>query len=184
MRKLVVSESVTVDGFFDAETMCQWVTPSQSEERDAIIRETLIAADTLLLGRRTYDTYAWYYPNLKKNEYGIADRMNSIPKIVVTSSPLTAQWNNSTVIPGNPVDEISKLKQKSGKDILVLGSATLVGLLAQSNLADEYTLLIHPAIIGSGKRLFKDGMGTVQLKLIESKTLSSGVILAHYVTAR
>ncbi len=184
MRKLVVSESMTVDGVFDAETMGQWVTPSQSEERNAIIRETVMAADTLLLGRHTFDTYAWYYPNLKKNEYGIADRMNSIPKLVVTSTPLTAQWNNSTAITGKPVDEIGKLKQKPGKNILVLGSATLVTLLAQANLVDEYELLIHPAIMGSGKRFFNGGMDTAQLKLIESKTLSSGVLLARYAAAR
>jgi len=184
MRKLVVSESVTVDGVFDAETMGQWVTPYQSDERNECIRETFLASDALLFGRTTYDVYAWYWPGQKNNEYGIADRMNSIPKYVVSSTPLKAQWNNSTIIKENVAEEIARLKQKPGQDILIQGSATLVESLAQAGLIDEYKILVHPAIMGSGKRFFKDGMGMTKLKLVESKMLSLGVVLLCYEPAR
>ena len=101
-------------------------------------------------------------------------------KYVVTSKPLQAQWNNSTIIKKNIVEEIAKLKQQPGQDILIEGSATLVESLAQAGLIDEYKLLVHPAIMGSGKRFFKDGMGMTKLKLVESKTLSLGVVLLCY----
>ena len=184
MRKLVVSESVTVDGVFDAYTMGQWVTPYTSDERDECIRKIVLASDALLLGRTTYDLQAYYWPSQKNNEYGIADRKNSMPKYVVTSTPLKAQWNNSTIIKNNVVEEIATLKRQPGQDILIEGSATLVQSLMQADLIDEYNLLVHPVMMGSGKRFFKDGMGMTKLKLVESKTLSSGVVLLRYEPAK
>ena len=184
MRKIVVSEGVTVDGIFDAETMGQWAAPSYSDERDEYVRETVLASDALLLGRRTYDLQAWYWPGQKEDKYGIANHKNSMPKYVVTSTPLQAQWNNSTIIKNNVVEEIAKLKQQPGQDILIEGSATLVESLAQAGLIDEYKLLVHPVIMGSGKRFFKDGMGLTRLKLVESKTLSLGVVVLCYEPAR
>ena len=184
MRKIVVSEGVTLDGVFDAETMGQWVTPFQSDERNACVRESILAADALVLGRKTYDTYAWFYPNQKKNEYGIADKMNSMPKFVATSTPLQVQWKNATVIQGNAVDAIGKLKQQPGQDILIMGSATLVQSLMPAGLIDEYNILVHPAVMGSGRRFFKDGTGLSRLKLLESRMLPLGVIYLRYATAR
>lgn len=180
MRKIVVSEGVTVDGIFDAETMGQWAAPYYSDERDEFVRKIVLASDALLLGRTTYDLQAWYWPNQKEDKYGIANHKNSMTKYVVTSKPLQAQWNNSTIIKKNIVEEIAKLKQQPGQDILIEGSATLVESLAQAGLIDEYKLLVHPAIMGSGKRFFKDGMGMTKLKLVESKTLSLGVVLLCY----
>ena len=177
MRKIVVSEGITLDGIFDAETMGQWAAPYYSDERDGFIRGVILAADALLLGRITYDLQAWYWPNQKGDKYGIANHKNSMPKYIVTSKPLQAQWNNSTII---NVEEIAKLKQQPGQDILIEGSATLVESLAQAGLIDEYKLLIHPTIMGSGKRFFKEGMGMTKLKLVESKTLSLGVVLLCY----
>src|SRR5512144_3007661 len=126
MRKIIVSEGVTVDGIFDAETMGQWAAPSYSEERDEVIRGFVLAADALLLGRKTYDLQAYYWPNQKGDKYGMADHKNSMPKYVVTSTALQSQWNNSTVIRKNVVEEVKKLKQQPGKDILIEGSAALV----------------------------------------------------------
>src|SRR5688572_7824852 len=116
MRKIVVSESVTVDGIFDAETMGQWAQPYASDERDECIRETVLASDALLLGRTTYDLQAWYWPGQKEDKYGIANHKNSMTKYVVTSKPLQAQWNNSTIIRENVAEEIAKLKQQPGQD--------------------------------------------------------------------
>jgi dihydrofolate reductase len=184
MRRIIVSESVTVDGVFDAETMGQWAAPSYSEERDEFVRSIVLATDALLLGRTTYDIQAWYWPNQKGDKYGIANHKNSMPKYVVTSRPLQAQWNNTTVIQNEIVEEISRLKQLPGKDILIEGSATLVQALAQAGLIDEYKLLIHPSVMGSGKRFFKEGMDLTRLKLVESIPLSLGVLALSYETAK
>jgi dihydrofolate reductase len=134
----------------------------------------------LLLGRTTYDIQAYYWPRQKPDKYGIANHKNSIPKYVVTSTPLQAQWNNTTIIGHNVVEAIAELKQQPGKAILVEGSATLVEALAQAGLIDEYKLLVHPAIVGNGKRFFRDGMGLSKLKLVESKPISLGVVALHY----
>jgi dihydrofolate reductase len=180
MRKLVVSEALTLDGVFDAQTMGQWAANSYSDEREELIRAIVLASDALLLGRATYDIQAYYWPRQKPDKYGIANHKNSIPKYVVTSTPLQAQWNNTTIIGHNVVEAIAELKQQPGKAILVEGSATLVEALAQAGLIDEYKLLVHPAIVGNGKRFFRDGMGLSKLKLVESKPISLGVVALHY----
>ena len=180
MRKIIVSEGVSVDGVFDAETMGQWAAPSFSEERDELVRGLVLASDALLLGRTTYDLQAWYWPNQKDDKYGIANHKNSMPKYVVTSRPLQTQWNNSMVIQKNIVEEIAKLKDQPGKDILIEGSATLVESLSQAGLIDEYRLMVHPVIAGSGKRFFKEGIGLTKLKLVDSKPISRGVVLLTY----
>src|SRR5512147_236114 len=180
MRKIIVSEGVTVNGIFDAETMGEWAAPYYSDERDAFIRGLVLASDALLLGRKTYDLQAYYWPNQKTDKYGIADHKNSMPKYVVTSTPLQSPWNNSTVIKKNVVEEVAKLKRQPGKDILIEGSATLVESLAQAGLIDEYKIMLHPAVMGSGKHFFKEGMGMTKLKLVESRPLSLGVVLLSY----
>jgi dihydrofolate reductase len=177
MRRIIVSESVSVDGVFEAETMGQWAVPFYSEARDEVVRGFILGSDALLLGRTTYDLQAWYWPNQKGDKYGIANHKNSMKKYVVTSKPLQAEWNNSTII---NVEEIAALKQQTGQNILVEGSATLVESLAQAGLIDEYKLLVHPSVMGSGKRFFKEGRGLTRLKLVESKPLSLGVIALSY----
>jgi dihydrofolate reductase len=180
MRRIIVSESIAVDGVFDAETMGQWAVPFYSEEREEFVRGLVLGSDAILLGRTTYDIQAWYWPNQKGDKYGIANHKNSMPKYVVTSKPLQAQWNNSTVIQQDIVEEISRLKQQPGKDILIEGSATLVESLAQAGLIDEYQFLVHPTLAGSGKRFFKEGTSLTKLKLVESKPISLGVVLLRY----
>jgi dihydrofolate reductase len=183
MRRIVVSESVALDGVFDAETMGQWAVPFYSEEREKIVRALILGSDALLLGRATYDIQAWYWPNQKGDKYGIANHKNSIPKYVVTSRPLQAQWNNSTIIQDNVLEEIARLKEQPGRNILIEGSAILVQSLAQAGLIDEYQFLVHPSLAGSGKRFFKEGTGRTRLKLIDSKPLSLGVVALSYEPA-
>lgn len=180
MRKIIVSEGVSLDGIFDAETMGQWAAPFYSEERDEVIRGLVLAADALLLGRKTYDLQAYYWPNQKGDKYGIADHKNSMPKYVVTSTPLQSQWNNSTAIQKNVVEAVVKLKQQPGKDILIEGSATLVDSLARAGLIDEYKIMLHPAVMGSGKHFFKEGAGLTKFKLVDSRPISRGVVLLSY----
>lgn len=180
MRKIVVSEGVSLDGIFDAETMGKWAIPYYSEERDEFVRGSVLTSDTLLLGRKTYDIQAWYWPNQKEDKYGIANHKNNIAKYVVTSTPLQAEWNNSTIINKNVVEEVARLKEQPGKDILIEGSATLVESLAQAGLVDEFRFMVHPVIVGSGKSFFKEGMGMTNLKLIKSTPIKLGVVLLTY----
>jgi dihydrofolate reductase len=191
MRKLVVSERVTLDGVFDADSMAQWFDPYHSDDRAGYIQEGILASDAFLLGRATYEMLAPYWSSLKNNEFGIADRLNSAPKYVVSSRLKEAEWNNSTIIEDNVVEEVARLKQQPGQDMLIMGSATLVeSLMAADGAADraadvidEYRFLVHPVVVGRGKRFFKEGMPTTGLKLVETKTLGLGVMLLRYQPA-
>ena len=175
---------MTLDGVFDADIMDQWFIPYDSEARQKYIREGILACDALLLGRVTYEMLAPYWSSLKKNEMGIADKLNSVPKYVVSSTLKKAKWHNSTIIKGNIVEEISRLKHQPGNEIQIEGSATLVQSLMEADLVDEYRFLVHPVIMGRGKRFFKDGMHLSGLKLVKTQTLDSGVILLCYEAAK
>ena len=168
----MLSEAVALDGVFDAQTMGKWAVPYYSEEREAYIRGIVLASDTLLLGRVTYDVQAWFWSNQKADKYGMADHKNSMLKVVVTSTPLQAQWNNTKIIAKNALEEAASLKQQPGKNILVEGSAMLLQALLQADLIDEIHLVVHPSLAGSGKRLFNDGAPDARLlKLVDNKTL-------------
>jgi dihydrofolate reductase len=180
MRKLVVSEWMTLDGVFDADTMKEWFEPYDSPERQNYIKENVLTSDAFLVGRVTYEMLASYWPNQKNNEMGVADRLNSAPKYVVSSTLKKAEWNNSTIINEDVVEEVTKLKQQPGQDILMFGSATLVQSLMEADLIDEYRFLVHPTIMGGGKRFFKEGMLATKLKLVKTETLNSGVTLDCY----
>jgi dihydrofolate reductase len=187
MRKLVVSEWVTLDGVFDANTMGQWFRPYDSDDRQEWIKEGILASDAFFLGRITYEMLASYWPTVKdrdNKEIEIADRLNGAPKYVVSSTLKTGSWNNSTIIKSNVVGELAKLKQQAGQDILVFGSATLVQSLMEADLVDEYRLLVHPIIMGTGKRPFKDGSATTKLKLVKTRTFSLGVTGLCYQPVR
>jgi dihydrofolate reductase len=180
LRKLVVSEWLTLDGVFDADSMKEWFEPYESEDRQEYIKENVLTSDAFLVGRVTYEMLAGYWPNQKNNEMGVADRLNSAPKYVVSSTLKKAEWNNSTIINEDVVEEITKLKQQPGQDILVFGSANLVQSLMAADLVDEYRFLVHPIIMGSGKRFFRDEMVATKLKLVKTKTLALGVTLDCY----
>lgn len=183
MGKLIVSAWMTLDGVFDAEKMPQWFNPYDSPSRQDYIRDGILAADALLLGRTTYEMLAPYWSTLKNNEMGVADKLNSVPKYVVSSKLEKADWNNSTIIRENIVAEISRLKEKPGGEIQIEGSATLVRSLMDAGLIDEYRFLVHPVIMGSGKRFFKEGMRNPVLKLMKTQTLGKDVMLLCYQPA-
>jgi dihydrofolate reductase len=187
MRKLVVSEWMTLDGVFEADTMEQWFRPYDSDDRQEWIKQAILASDAFLFGRITYEMLAGYWPTVTdrdSKEIAIADRLNGAPKYVVSSTLKTGKWNNSTIIKKNVVEELATLKQQPGQDILIFGSATLVQSLMAADLIDEYRFLVHPIVMGSGKRPFKDGMPTTKLKLVETKTSSLGVTLLSYHPAK
>jgi len=184
MRKIVVSEFVSLDGVMEdpggaeKSKLGGWTMQYWNDEIGKFKLEELFASDALLLGRVTYQGFAAAWPS-RTDEQGFAQWMNSIPKYVVSTTLKHLDWNNSRLIKGNLPDEISKLKQQSGKNILVNGSATLVHTLMQHDLIDEYRLLVYPVVLGDGKRLFKDGKNT-KLRLAETRTFPSGVVLLQY----
>jgi dihydrofolate reductase len=180
MRKLIVLERLTLDGIFDATSMDKWDFPYNSEARMAVIAEGIHASDAYLLGRTTYEMLAPGWSALKNNEHGIADKLNSMAKYVVSSTLEKAEWNNSTIIKTNALEEIGKLKKQPGGSILVHGSAKLVHSLLLANLVDELQILVHPFVWGSGAKFFKDGVQPVKLELIEPKSLELGVVLLRY----
>lgn len=184
MRNIVVTEFLTVDGVMEDPGGSEefkhggWTRPYWNDEIGKFKFDELLAAGAHLLGRVTYQCFAAAWPAIKDEE-GFADRMNSIPKYVVSRTLKKAEWNNSTIISDDVVDAISGLKQKSGQDILVAGSATLIQTLMQHGLVDEYRLLVYPVVLESGKRLFKE-RGMIPLKLVEARPFSSGVVLLRY----
>ncbi|MEO6960863.1 MAG: dihydrofolate reductase family protein [Puia sp.] len=180
MRKLVVSVWMSVDGIFDADSMDEWYTPFDSISRQNYIREGIMACDALMFGRSTYEMLAPHWSAMKNNEMGVAAKLNSTPKYVISSSLKKADWNNSTIISKDVNREITKLKQLAGREIQIEGSATLIKSLAGTGLIDEYRLLIHPIIMGKGKQFFKEGMHTDRMKLINTTTLDKGVMVLCY----
>jgi dihydrofolate reductase len=180
MRKIIATEYLTLDGVMEAPS--KWSGQFWNDEAAQFKFEELFASDALLLGRVTYEGFAAAWPNYN-DEAGFADRMNGLPKYVVSTTLDTAEWNNSTLIKENIVEEIAKLKQEPGQDILLAGSADLMHTLMEHNLIDEYRLMVHPIVVGSGKRLFREGDNKV-LQLVDTRTLSTGIIILTYHPAQ
>lgn len=178
MRKIVVAEFLTLDGVIEASET--WQPPYVSEDVAEEIQASILASEAMLLGRVTYQMFAAYWPTQTNNEFGIAAKLNSQPKFVVSSTLETAAWNNTTLIKGNVAEEIHRLKQQPGGDIRLSGSVTLAQSLIQAGLVDEYWLLVHPLVLGRGKRLFSSGIESARLKLVENKAFRSGVVLLRY----
>jgi dihydrofolate reductase len=189
MRRVVVTEYVTVDGVMEDPGGGEkskhggWSFQFWNDEAAKFKFEELFASDALLLGRVTYEGFAAAWPTIK-DEAGFADRMNNLPKYVVSATLDEVTWNNSTLIKGNIVEEVRKLKEQPGQDILVAGSSDLVRTLAQHDLVDEYRLMVHPVVLGGGKRLFQDEISKTVLKLIDTKVFSSGVVVLSYEPVR
>jgi dihydrofolate reductase len=187
MRKLIVSEFLSLDGIMEDPgpdgpfKQAGWSMPYADGQFFKFKLDELFAADALLLGRVTYDGFAKAWPG-RKDEAGFSERMNSIAKYVVSENLEKAEWNNSKIIRGDLTEEITKLKQQPGGNILVFGSSVLINALMQNNLIDEYCLLVYPLLLGAGKRLFEDGAGA-KLKLLEAKSFDSGIVLLRYQVA-
>ncbi|MCI0710524.1 MAG: dihydrofolate reductase family protein [Chloroflexi bacterium] len=172
MRKLVVTEFLSLDGVMENPG---WTFPYWNDEIAAFKGEETSASEPLLLGRVTYEGFAAAWPQRTDEDPG-APYFNGTRKYVVSTTlkePLA--WNNSHLIKGNIVEEITKLKQQDGPDIVVHGSGRLIQTLMQHDLVDSYRVLIYPLVLGKGQRLFEDE-NKVKLKLVYSKVMSSGVV--------
>ena len=179
MRKVIVGEFLSLDGVMGAPD--EWHFSYWSDEMGEAIGTQFFASDALLLGRVTYQGFAAAWPSRTTDDDEFAERINSIPKFVVSTTLETPlEWNNSRLMKGNVAEEITKLKQQPGADILINGSATLVQSLLPDDLLDEIRLLVHPVVVGSGKRLFEDGGDLKALKLVDSKTFSTGAVSLTY----
>jgi class 3 adenylate cyclase/dihydrofolate reductase len=186
MRRLIASEFVTLDGVMEAPGHEQhpdgknaWALRYAGEDQQRYKAEELSEADAILLGRVTYEIFAAFWPTAPKEE-GFANRMNSIPKYVVSESLRTAGWQNSIIIGGNPAEKIAELKQQSGGDILLLGSADLLNSLIKHDVIDEYRMMVFPVVLGSGKRLFRDATDITHLQPVDTRTFQSGVTVLAY----
>jgi len=188
MGKLVVSEFVSVDGVFEDPGGAEgyehggWTFEyDRGEDGDSFKLNEVMEAQVQLLGRVTYEGFAAAWPS---REGPFADKLNNDPKYVVSTTLEDPEWENTKVISGNVVEEISTLRDETEGLILVAGSGTLVRTLLDANLVDELRLMVFPTILGRGKRLFPDGIDRLKLKLAESKTVGSdGVQVQIYQRA-
>ncbi len=180
MRKIVAGLFVSLDGV--VESPDKWHFPYFNDEMGQAVGSQMEASDTMLLGRRTYQEFASYWPTATPEE-PITAYMNETPKLVVSTTLTAVEWQNSTLISGNVVEELTRVKQQPGKNISVTGSPTLVRSLLRDHLLDELRLLVHPIVVGTGKRLFDDVGAQVPLKLVESTTFSTGVLALTYAPA-
>jgi dihydrofolate reductase len=184
MRKLWVKAWMTLDGVFDADTMDHWWPPADEAAVDEARRleyvvEEYRSGDVYLLGRTTYEML-WPGWSTQTTGNGPGPILNRMKKYVVSTTLETAPWKESTIIRGNVVEELTKLKQQPGKDIIIDGSATLVQSLMGTDLIDEYRFLVLPYIMGRGRRFFPDGTPPTQLRLVESKMISFGTLALIY----
>jgi dihydrofolate reductase len=183
MGKIVVTEFVSLDGVMEDPGGAEG-TPAggwafrfeRGSDGDTYKLEELMDAEAMLLGRVTYEGFARAWPTIE-DEQGFAAKMNSMPKYVVSSSIEDAGWENSTVLRGDPVAEVTALRQKIDGNILVAGSTSLVHALHDAGLVDEYRLMIYPVVLGSGKRLFRDGAALAGYEAVEVRPAGAVAVM-------
>jgi len=193
MRKIIVHKFITLDGVIQAPGAPDedtdggfkhggWTLPYWHDDIGAHFTKTFADADTLLLGRRTWVEHGNAFEPMVNDPFG--DAMNAMRKFVVsTTLKSTEIWRNSNIISSNVINEVRKLKEQSGKNILIDGSSVLIHALAENDLIDQYDLHVYPLVLGNGKRLFPEGK-RINLKLIESTALPTGVVFQRYELAK
>lgn len=181
MRKITATLFMSLDGV--VESPDKWHFPYFNDEMNAAIGAAVTESDALMMGRVNYQEWAAYWP-AQSSDDEFTDFMNNTPKFVVSTTLNQAEltWNNSTLVTGDVEAEITKLKQQPGKYIAISGSGTLIESLLHNGLLDELHLMIHPVVVGHGKRLFTDGVDQHALKLVNSQIFSTGVVYLIYQT--
>jgi len=179
MRKLIVTQWVSLDGIFDASSMNKWWIPFDSPGRQQYIQDTINNCEIMLYGRKTYEMLYPYWSSFKNNEQGIADKLNSCRKYVVSSKLKKAPWGNTTILGKNFAKEIEKVKKEDGGYILVQGSSTLLKPLLEAGLVDELKLLINPVLAGNGERPFREDINC-ELELLQIQQFERNVVLLNY----
>ena len=191
MRQVIVSMNLTLDGFMSGpDHGLDWHFMSWTEEMAESACEQLSLADTILLGRVTYDAMAAYWPEqaahalYSREDVAFADMMNHYEKIVFSKTLNNPVWSNSRVVSNGVEEEILRLKKQPGRDMIIYGSGKLVDGLMKSGLVDEFRIWLHPILLGRGKRLFKTISSRRTLTLFDSKRFGSGVVVLYYRSHR
>ena len=190
MGRIVVTEFVSLDGVMEAPgggedfEHAGWTFEiNRGDEGDKFKLDETLSSEALLLGRVTYEGFASAWPS-RTDEVGFADKFNSMPKYVVSSTLENPEWNNSTVLKGDVAGEVAKLKRQHDGDIVVHGSARLVQTLVEHDLVDELRLMVFPVVLGTGKRLFGETSDKKPLQLVDSKVVGDGVTILIYEPGR
>jgi len=179
--RLVATEYLSLDGVF--EEPGRWSFPFFDAEAGQFKWQELQASDALLLGRKTYDGFAAAWPTMKgTGEFG--EKMNTIPKYVVSSTLRKAEWAGTTVLTGEAANEVRRLKAQPGRDLLLAGSGQLFNALMRENLIDLYRFMVHPVVLGAGRRLFTDGVEKRALASVGTTTFPSGIVILEYGPAK
>jgi dihydrofolate reductase len=176
MRKVISGLFISLDGVVEAPNL--WQFDHFDDGMMAALGDHIANEDTILLGRVTYQEWAPYWPTSTDEPY--ASHINNTPKYVVSTTLDKVEWQNSTLVKDNLAQTIARLKQQPGKNIGVSGSPTLAYSLLQADLLDELVLMVHPVVVGNGKRLFKEGGELKRMNLVSSKTTSTGVAILTY----
>src|SRR5438552_8896073 len=175
--RLVATEYVSLDGVF--EEPGHWSGPWFNEEAGQFKFDELRASDAQLLGRRTYEGFATAWPTMEgTGEFG--EKMNRMPKHVVSSTLNRLDWTGSRLVKGDVGGEVRRLKDEPGQDLLLSGSGQLFNALMRDNLIDLYRFMVHPIVLGKGKRLFTEPVGERVLELAETKSFTSGIVILEY----
>ena len=180
MRKLVITQNITLDGA--VEILGHWfdLQPHVAELLEESHRQDA-EADALLLGRQTFEDFRAYWPKQTDDGTGVTDYLNRVAKYVVSSTLADPEWANSTVLAGDPVGQTKNLKSQPGKDIVLTGSISLAHTLIAAGLVDEYRMFVYPTVQGSGRRLFPDDITIGKLALLAPpKSFKSGITLLRY----
>lgn len=185
MRKIIASEFLSADGYMVGKNEdMSWVFKTFNEEMGKYAGDLMASMDTVLLGRVTYEIMANAWPNMTEEQSPGADKMNSVQKVVVSTTMNKAPWGKyepARIIKDKIEEQVKDLKQEAGKNnIVIYGSGTLVNNLSKLGLIDEYQLLVHPILLGSGKQLFKSLEQPIDLKLQQTKIFSNGVTVLYY----
>lgn len=185
MRKVIASAFLSLDGFMTGpQGEIDWNEPYFDEEMAGYVGEQFATLDTLLFGRGTYQFFVQYWPTQGvKDDPVFAEKMNTLPKIVFSTTLETVTWNNTRLVKDHVAEEIHALKSQEGQNMVIDGSPGLIHSLTRLGLIDEYQLRVHPIVLGSGVPLFEDLKERMPLTLIESKTFQSGVVILHYQPA-
>jgi dihydrofolate reductase len=179
LRKIIVSNMISLDGFIAGPNgEIDWFVWDKELERYTV--ETMGKVDMIMFGRVTYEIMASYWPNATADSPYIKERMNSLPKIVFSRTLNKVEWNNSTLVTDIDPERILRMKKMSGKNIVILGSGSIVSEMTQLGLIDEFRMIVNPVILGEGKQMFKGIDERQKLKLIDTRQLGSGVAILTY----
>ncbi len=183
MRKLAITQNITLDG--SIEMLDDWFDPQargmgDMEDVQEEIQRQSAAADALLTGRQTFEDLRSYWPHREDDTTGTSEYLDNVAKYVVSSSLTEPGWENTTVLSGDPVEQVRSLKERDGKDIVLTGSITLCHTMIEAGLVDEFRLITYPVVQGRGRRLFPDGYQVDRLRLGEARAFRSGIVLTTY----